>query len=101
MKELLKDAVIGMPVGLYIILLIAAALMIAGFCLPPLAVIDASVLKGVSILILGGWLYYVTTHIPNIIENGAKIRASKGDAIIEISKSENGNDTDADNDIHS
>lgn len=88
MKELIKDAIWGMPFGLYLILIIAASLLIVAFFLPPIAVIHKSVLYGAALIIGGGWLYYTTVHIPEFISNGAKIRASKGDASIEISKDE-------------
>lgn len=92
MKELIKDTFIGMPLGMYLILIVVAALLITAFFLPPMAVIHKSVLYAAAELIGGGWLYYVTAHIPEFISKGAKIRAQKGDAMIEISK-----DDDTDN----
>lgn len=89
MKETLKDAIWGMPWGLYLILLIAAALLIAAFIMPPIAYIHKSVLLAAAELIGGGWLYYTFVHIPDFIQRGATIRAEKGDAKIEIT----GNDT--------
>lgn len=86
MADLIKDTFAGMPVGLYLLLLLVAGLLITAFFLPPLAIIHKSVLYAAAELIGGGWLYYVTVHIPEFIKNGAKIRASKGDATIEISK---------------
>lgn len=88
MRRLISDAIVGMPLGMYLILLIVAALLITAFFLPPLAVIHKSVLYGAAELIGGGWLYYVTVHIPEFIARGAKIKASKGDATIEISGEE-------------
>lgn len=86
MADLVKDFWAGMPLGLYIMLLISAGLLIAGFVVPPLGVISPSVLKGAAILIGGTWLLYVTTHIPIFIERGAKIRAEYKGANIEIGK---------------
>lgn len=88
MKDIIKDTFAGMPLGMYLILVIVAALLITAFFLPPLALIHKSVLYAAAEIIGGGWLYYVTVHIPEFIANGAKIRAQKGDASIEISKTE-------------
>lgn len=86
MKELTKDAFAGMPLGLYIVLMVAAALYITAFFLPPIATIEKSVLYAGAILIGGGWLYYTTVHIPEFINNGARIRAQRGNTVLEISK---------------
>ncbi len=86
MADVVKDFFWGMPFGLYLMLFISAALVIAGFCVPPLGVINSSVLYGAALLIGGTWLLYVTVHIPQFIARGAKIRAEYKDAKVEISK---------------
>lgn len=86
MSELVKDFWLGMPVGLYIVLLLAIGLLIASFILPPLGIVEVSALKAAALTIGGGWLFYVTANIPRFVESGAKIRASYGNASIEIGR---------------
>ena len=91
MAELIGDVFRGMPWYLYLILLIAVGLLIASFIVPPLGTIDPSCLKAAAEIIGGTWLLYTTSNIPRFIAAGAKIKASYGDAKIEIgdSKKEN------------
>lgn len=86
MSELVKDFWAGMPIGMYIILLLAIGLGVAGFIVPPLGVISGSVLKGMALILGAAWLFYVTAHIPTILASGAKIRAEYGNAKIEIGR---------------
>ena len=86
MKELVKDFLWGMPIGLYIILFLAIGLLVAGFIVPPLGFIDNSVLTAAGMVILGTWLLYTTANIPRFVESGAKIKASYGNASIEIGR---------------
>lgn len=86
MSEYVKDFFWGMPVGLYIILFLSIALGVAGFIVPPLGVISGSVLKGMALILGATWLFYVTANIPEFIERGAKIKASYGNASIEIGR---------------
>ena len=92
MAEIVKDFWAGMPWGMYIILLIAVALTIASWAVPPLGVISKSALQGVALILCGSWLFYVTCNIPTILASGAKIRASYGNAKIEIGRHKNGNE---------
>lgn len=92
MAEIVKDFWAGMPWGMYIILLIAVALTIASWAVPPLGVISKSALQGVALILGGSWLFYVTCNIPTILASGAKIRASYGNAQIEIGRHKNGNE---------
>lgn len=84
MAEIVKDIWVGMPWYLYLILLLAAGLLIASFIVPPLGTISPSVLQGAALIIGGTWLFYTTVNIPNFIMAGAKIRASYGKAKLEI-----------------
>lgn len=84
MAEVVKDAFAGMPWYLYVIIILAVGLLVAGFVVPPLGIIDPSVLTGAGLIIGGTWLLYVTANLPIIISTGAKIRASYGKAKIEI-----------------
>ena len=86
MAEIVKDFWFGMPVGLYIILILAIGLGVAGFVVPPLGIISGTVLKAMALILGATWLFYVTANIPTILASGAKIRASYGDAQIEIGR---------------
>lgn len=85
-----KDAVryffLGMPWGLYLLLIAALGLLIAGFVVPPLGVLDPSLLTGIAELLGFTWLIYTTANIPDFIERGAKISASYGGATISVGK---------------
>lgn len=85
-----KDAVryffLGMPWGLYLLLVAALGLFIAGFIVPPLGMIDPTLLTGVAELLGFTWLLYTTANIPDFIERGAKISASYGGATISVGK---------------
>ena len=86
MAEVIKDFWFGMPIGLYVILVLAIGLGVAGFIVPPLGVISGTVLKAMALILGATWLFYVTANIPTILASGAKIRASYGDAQIEIGR---------------
>ena len=86
MAETLKDFWAGMPWGLYLILILAIGIGVAGFIVPPLGVISGSLLKFIAMILAGSWLFYVTANIPTILASGAKIRAEYGNAKIEIGR---------------
>ena len=86
MSELVKDAFVGMPWYLYLILFLCFGLMIASFIVPPLGTISPSVLQGTAEILGFAWLLYTTANIPTFIERGAKIKASWKDASIEIGR---------------
>ena len=86
MSELVKDFFLGMPVGLYIILILTFGLLVASWIVPPLGAIAPSALQGSALILGATWLFYVTAHIPEFIEKGAKIKASVGNATIEIGR---------------
>lgn len=75
-----------MPVGLYIILILSIGLGVAGFIVPPLGVINGTVLKAMALILGATWLFYVTANIPVILASGAKIRAEYNGAKIEIGR---------------
>lgn len=102
MSDLVKDTFVGMPWYLYCIIILSFGLMVASFIVPPLGAINPTVLQGVAIILGFTWLLYTTVNIPVFISRGAKIRASYGDAKLEIAKhqekeEENNNDDDGDN----
>lgn len=86
MAEQIKDFIWGMPIALYIILFLSLGLLIASFVVPPLGTIAPSALQGAALILGATWLFYTTVHIPEFIERGAKIKASYGNATIEIGK---------------
>lgn len=86
MADVIKDFWAGIPIGMYIILMLAIGLGVAGFIVPPLGVISGSVLKAMALILGASWLFYVTAHIPTIIASGAKIRAEYNGAKIEIGR---------------
>lgn len=86
MKEMVRDLALGMPIGLYIILILSIGLLVAGFIVPPLGIIDPSVLKAAGLILGGTWLLFTTANIPKFIESGAKISAGYGSAHIEIGR---------------
>lgn len=85
-KDALRYLFLGMPWGLYLLLISALGLLIAGFIVPPLGVIDPSLLTGIAELLGFTWLIYTTANIPDYIERGAKISASYGGATISVGK---------------
>ena len=86
MKDIVKDLIFGMPWYCYVTLFVVMTLIITAFFLPPISVIDKSVLYAASILLGSNWLMFVTINIPTFIEKGARIRATWGDKRIEIGK---------------
>lgn len=73
--------------GFWVCLITSVSLVIAGFFVPPMGVIDGSVLKAVGIL-MG---FAVLAQLPVIIEVAGSVRVTKGDMTIEatgINKSE-------------
>lgn len=84
MAEFVKDLFTGMPWYLFVIIILAFGLLVASFIVPPLGTISPSVLQGIALVLGGTWLLYVTANIPTFLEKGAKIKASYGNATIEI-----------------
>ena len=86
MAEIVKDFWAGMPWGMYIILILVFGLLVASWIVPPLGTISSSALQGGALMLGAAWLFYVTCNIPAILASGAKIRASYGNAQIEIGR---------------
>ena len=89
MAELVGDMFRGMPWYLFMIIILAFGVRVASFIVPPLGAISPSVLQGIAIILGGTWLLYTTANIPVFIERGAKIKASYGNAQIEIGRHKN------------
>lgn len=86
MADLIKDFWVGMPWYLYVLLLLSFGLMVASFIVPPLGTISPTVLQGIALILGFTWLLYTTANIPTFIERGAKIKATYGNASIEIGR---------------
>ena len=72
----------------YINLSVSIVLIVGGFLLPPMGIIDGSVLTAVGELLMFG----VLAQVPAIIsaaKNGKSVKISKGDFSAEVSSSEN------------
>ena len=71
----------------YLTLAISLLLIIGGFLLPPLGIIDGSASTAVGELLMFG----VLAQLPALIDaakNGKSIKLTKGDSSIEVSSSE-------------
>ena len=89
MTELMGNLFRGMPWYLFLVIIFAFGLLVASFIVPPLGTVSPGVLQGIAIIMGFTWLLYTTANIPEFIERGAKIKASYGDAQIEIGKNKN------------
>ena len=89
MSELVKDFLLGMPWYLYLLLILCFGLLVASFIVPPLGTISPTVMQGIAEILGFTWLLYTTCNIPVFVERGAKIKASYGNASIEIGRKKN------------
>ncbi len=72
----------------YLTFAISLQLIIGGFLLPPMGIIDGSVLTAVGELLMFG----VLAQLPALIDaakNGKSIKLTRGNSSIEVSSSEN------------
>lgn len=68
----------------YLNLTISIALIVGGFLVPPVGVIDGSVLTAVGLLLM----FAVIAQLPKVIEaarNGQSFKVTKGDFGVEVS----------------
>lgn len=83
-------------VAAWLCLIVSALLFIGGFCVPPMGVVDGSVLKAGGILLGFAALF----QAPVLIESLGKLsraKFTKGDMTIEVEKkTEHGTGTEAD-----
>ena len=63
----------------WICLIVSIGLIVAGFCVPPMGIIDGSVLTAVGIL----FGFASLAQVPVIIEVAGYVRMTKGDITIE------------------
>ena len=71
----------------YLTLAISLLLIIGGFLLPPMGIIDSSVLTAVGELLMFGVLAQVPTLI-DAAKNGKSVKISKGDFSAEVTSSD-------------
>lgn len=64
----------------WLCLIVAIGLFIAGFLVPPMGIVDGSVLKGMGIL----FGFAVVAEIPHIIETAEYAKITHGDTVIEV-----------------
>lgn len=72
-------------ISFWVCLIVSAGLLISGFLVPPMGVIDGSVLTGAGIL----GFFAVLAQLPTIIEVAGHAKIQSGNLSIEISKEEN------------
>ena len=89
--ENVKNMFIGIPWYMYLILICVFGLFVASFVIPPLGIIQPSVLQAGAIILGFCWLFYISANIPTFIQRGAKIKASYGNANITIEDDSNEN----------
>ena len=71
----------------YLSLAISLLLIVGGFLLPPMGIIDGSVLTAVGELLMFGVLAQVP-HLLDAAKNGKSVKISKGDFSAEVSSSD-------------
>ena len=64
----------------YVILLVSVMLIVVGFFIPPVGVIDGSVLTAVGLLLL----FAVVARIPDALAQGRSVKIQKGDFTAEV-----------------
>lgn len=68
----------------YLNLTISIVLIIGGFLVPPIGIVDGSVLTAVGLLLM----FSVVERIPEAVKAGKTVKISKGDSSVEISSEE-------------
>ena len=68
----------------YTTFVVSLALVIAGFVVPPMGVIDGSVLTAVGLLLM----FAVIAKLPEAIKAGRSLKVTKGDFTAEVSSPE-------------
>jgi hypothetical protein len=66
----------------WICLIVSIGLLIGGFFVPPMGVIDGSLLTGIGLLLI----YALVAQLPTILESAGYAKITSGNTTIEISK---------------
>ncbi len=84
MKALIK----GTPWYVHLAMTVAMGLVVAGFCVPPMGVIDGSVLTAVGELLGGTALLTFVINIPAYLDAGVKARFTRGQTTVSVQSSD-------------
>ncbi|MBR3784020.1 MAG: hypothetical protein IKJ78_06120 [Bacteroidales bacterium] len=78
----------GTPWYVHVSFIVAMALLVAGFCVPPHGEISGSVLTGIGELLGGVTLVEFVVNIPKYLEAGIKAKISHGQTTVAIAADE-------------
>ena len=82
----MSDTLKQIPWYLYLVNFVGIGLAVAGFFVPPMGVIDGSVLKAIGELMIGSAVLEVVAKLPEYIRAGVQAKISHGDTEIVIGK---------------
>lgn len=69
----------------WICLIVSIGLLVGGFFVPPMGVVDGSLLTAVGLLLI----YALLAQLPTILESAGYAKITSGNTTIEISKEDN------------
>ena len=78
----------GTPWYVHVSFIVAMALVLGGFCVPPMGDISGSVLTAVGELLGGVTLVEFVINIPTYLEAGIKAKISHGATTVEVTSDE-------------
>lgn len=78
----------GTPWYIHAAMIVSVALVVGSFFVPPMAVIDASVLAAIGEIMGGATLMNFVVNIPNYLEAGVKAKISHGNTAITVAADE-------------
>lgn len=79
-RSVSRNVSLSTTIGLWACLIIAAGLLVASWCVPPLGVIDPSSLKGASLIFAFAGLF----ELREAIREGLGFKLTHGDTVIEV-----------------
>ena len=65
-------------------MLVSIFLLVGSFFVPPMAIIDSSILAGVGEILAGAAVLSFLSNLPEYIKAGASAKLSKGDLNLEL-----------------
>lgn len=78
----------GTPWYIHAAMIVSVALVVGSFFVPPMAVIDASVLAAIGEIMGGATLMNFVVNIPTYLEAGVKAKISHGNTEITVAADE-------------
>jgi hypothetical protein len=78
----------GTPWYIHAAMIVSVALVVGSFFVPPMAVIDASVLAAIGEIMGGATLMNFVVNIPTYLEAGVKAKISHGNTAITVAADE-------------